>query len=51
MLDKPSNPHGLAQERCVKIVKENYCTIVIALNNYIYYDKTHESEHWELAKS
>ena len=37
---KPSDMHWLAHERCVKAVKENYSTIVIALNNI--YDETHE---------
>jgi len=39
----------LANERCVKVVKENYCAIVIALNNI--YEETHEPEALGISKA
>jgi len=36
---KPSDTRWLAHECCVKVVKENYCAIIIALNNM--YEETH----------
>jgi len=39
---KPSDTRRLAHKHCVKVVKENYCAIVIALNNI--YEETHEPE-------
>jgi len=37
---KPSDTQWLAHERCVKVVKENYCVIVIALNKHM------SQKHW-----
>ena len=46
---KPSDTRWLAHERCVKVVKENYCAIVIALNNI--YEETHEPEALGISKA
>lgn len=46
---KPSDTRWLAHERCVKVVKENYCTIVNALNNI--YEETHEPEALGISKA
>ena len=39
----------LAHERCVKVVKENYCAIIIALNNIC--KETHEAEALAISKA
>ena len=39
----------LAHERCVKVVKENYCAIIIALNNIC--EETHEPEALAISKA
>ena len=46
---KPSDTQWLAHERCVKVVKENYCAIVIALNSL--YEETHEPEALGISKA
>ena len=47
---KPSDTRWLlAHEHCVKIVKENYCAIVIAFNNI--YEETHEPEALGISKA
>ena len=46
---KPSDTRWLAHERCVKVVKENYCAIVLALNNI--YEETHEPEALGISKA
>jgi len=46
---KPSDTRWLAHECCVKVVKENYCAIAIALNNI--YEETHEPEALEISKA
>jgi len=47
---KPSDTRWLAHECCVKVVvKENYCAIVIALNNI--YEETHEPEALGISKA
>jgi len=44
-----SDTRWLAHECCVKVVKENYCTIVITFNNI--YKETHEPEALEISKA
>jgi len=39
----------LAHKRCVKIVKESHCAIVIVLNNI--YEETHEPEALGISKA
>jgi len=46
---KPSDTRWLAHERCVKVVKENYCAILIALNNI--YEETHEPRALGISKA
>ena len=46
---KPSDTRWLAHERCVKVVKENYCAIVIGLNSL--YEETHEPEALGISKA
>jgi len=46
---KPSDTQCLAHEDCVKVEKENYCAIVIALNNI--YEETHEPEALGISKA
>jgi len=46
---KPSDMRWLAHECCIKVVKENYCAIVIALNNI--YGETHELEALGISKA
>ena len=45
---KPSDTRWLSHERCVKAVKQNYCAIVVALNNI--YEQTHEPEALGISK-
>lgn len=46
---KPSDTRWLAHERCVKAVKENYSSIVLALNNI--YEESHEPEALGISKA
>jgi len=46
---KPSDIWWLAHERYIKVIKENYCAIVIALNHI--YEETHEPEALEISKA
>ena len=46
---KPTDTRWLAHGRCVKVVKENYCAVVIALNNI--YEETHEPEALGISKA
>jgi len=46
---KPSDTQWLAHKHCVKVVKENYCVIVIALNTI--HEETHEPEALGISKA